>query len=178
MNSRKLKDNVIFRSFLIQKISTTIRFFDRTEFYSLHGDDADFAAKAVFKSTANIKIMAGADDEELRYVVLSKGNFENLVRELLIVKNYRVEVYTSKGGARTNDWSIEYKGSPGNLLQFEELLFSNNEMVNGSALIALLLKNENQQKVRKSVECRIFFNYFFFRILDWPMLKPTREYFL
>ena len=83
-------------------------------------------------------------DEELPYVVLSRVNFENFVRELLLVKSYRVEVFSKSKGA--NEWTVQYKGSPGNLLQFEDLLFSNNDMVQGSALIALQLKNDGKTK--------------------------------
>ncbi|XP_055551024.1 DNA mismatch repair protein spellchecker 1 isoform X2 [Wyeomyia smithii] len=93
--------------------------------------------------------MAPADlEEELPYVVLSKNNFEALLRDLLLVRNYRVEVYTNKGPLKTsNDWILEFKGSPGNLTQFEDVLFSNNDMVAGSALFAVHLKQNGKQKV-------------------------------
>lgn len=89
--------------------------------------------------------MAPGDVEEVDYVSLSKGNFEILLRELLLVKNYRVEVYKTQSG--NSDWSVEYKGSPGNLVQFEDLLFNNTEMVVTSSLIALNMKQIGQQKV-------------------------------
>jgi len=116
----------------------------------MHGDDAELGAKTVFKSTALIKIMEpSGGNESLKYILLSKGNFESLIRDLLLVKNYRVEVYTNKGSQRSqSEWQLEFKGSPGNLLQFEELLFSNNEMVTGSAIIGLQLKIESNQKVK------------------------------
>lgn len=82
----------------------------------------------------------------LDYVSLSKGNFEILIRELLLVKNYRIEVFTRKG--QSNDWCVEFKGSPGNLIQFENLLFNNTEMVVGSSIIAVNMKQSGQQKVR------------------------------
>lgn len=126
-----------------------MRFFDRSDYYSCHGSDAEFVAKCVFKSTNVVKIMAPAgSDQEVPYVVLSKNNFESFVRDLLLVRNYRVEVYTNKGPMKTsNDWVLEFKGSPGNLSQFEDLLFANNDMVAGSALIALHVKPQGKQKM-------------------------------
>ena len=79
----------------MQKPATTVRFFDRSDYYSLHGEDAHLAAKFIFKTTSAIKTMAPSAKEELDYVCLSKGNFEIFLRELLLVKNYRVEVFTN-----------------------------------------------------------------------------------
>lgn len=122
-----------------------MRFFDRNDYYSLHGEDAHLAAKSVYKSTANIKTMAPDGDPGIDYVCLNKGTFEVFLRELLLVKNYRVEVFTKKGTA--NDWTLEFKGSPGNLIQFENLLFNNAEMVVGSSIISVNMKQTGQQKV-------------------------------
>lgn len=143
------KNFIKFFKSLPDKSTTTVRFFDRSNYYSCHGADADFAAKCVFKSTNVVKIMAPSGlNEELPYVVLSKNNFEGFVRDLLLVRNFRVEVYVNKGQIKTsNDWVLEYKGSPGNLTQFEDLLFSNNDMVAGSALLALHLKQSGKQRV-------------------------------
>lgn len=89
--------------------------------------------------------MAPSDILPLDYLCLSKGNFEIFLRELLLVKNYRVEVFVNK--SRANEWAVELRGSPGNLIQFENLLFNNNEMELGTAIIALNIKAEGQQKV-------------------------------
>lgn len=122
-----------------------MRFFDRNDYYSLHGEDAHLAAKIVFKSTASVKRMEPKGETGVDYISLSKGNFEILIRELLLVKNYRIEVYTRKG--QSNDWIVEFKGSPGNLIQFENLLFNNTEMVVGSSIIAVNMKQTGAQKV-------------------------------
>lgn len=111
----------------------------------MHGDDAHLAAKSIFKSETCIKTMAPPNIESLDYLCLSKGNFEIFLRELLLVRSYRVEVFTNK--SRTNDWSIEFKGSPGNLIQFESMLFGGSEMVTGTAIIGLNMKLDGQQKV-------------------------------
>ncbi|KPJ19814.1 DNA mismatch repair protein Msh2 [Papilio machaon] len=64
----------------------------------------------------------GLEPDKLDYLVLSKGNFEILIRKLLLVKRYRVEIYVSEGSTKNNEWRLEYKGSPGNLSQLEEVL--------------------------------------------------------
>lgn len=89
--------------------------------------------------------MAPGDGNELDYISLSKGNFEILLRELLLVKNYRVEVFTNKG--RSNDWVVEFKASPGNLELFENLLFNNAEFAIGTSIVAVNVKQVGQQKV-------------------------------
>lgn len=137
---------MVFFRFIQQKPASTVRLFDRNDYYSLHGEDAYLAAKLIFKSTATVKRMQPPGEiEGVDYISLSKGNFEILLRELLLVKNYRVEVFTKK--AQTNDWIFEFKGSPGNLIQFENLLFNNTEMVVGSSIIAVNMKQSGQQKV-------------------------------
>ncbi|XP_068633954.1 DNA mismatch repair protein Msh2 [Battus philenor] len=64
----------------------------------------------------------GIEPEKLDYLVLSKGNFEILIRKLLLVKRYRVEIYVPEGSSKNSEWRLEYKGSPGNLAQLEEVL--------------------------------------------------------
>ena len=43
-------------------------------------------------------------------VALSKMNFESTVKNLLLVKQYRVEIYQSKGG-KSNAWELVAKVS-------------------------------------------------------------------
>lgn len=107
---------------LPEKGPSTVRFFNRTDYYTLHDDDAKLAADFTSKI---IKYMGEAP--KLSYVCINKHQMETFIRELLLVRQYRVEVYMKVPG-RSNDWQLEYKGSPGNLTQFEQILFENSSI--------------------------------------------------
>ncbi|XP_063906201.1 DNA mismatch repair protein Msh2 [Zophobas morio] len=111
---------VNFFNNLPEKPSSTLRFFNHTDYYTLHGDDATYGSNF---TGSIIKYMG--EDPQLSYVVLRKTQFEKFVRELLLVKQYRVEVYVKAAPNKISEWNLEYKGSPGNLSQFEEVLFEN-----------------------------------------------------
>lgn len=132
-----------------EKPATTVRFFDRTDYYSVHGtDDSDLVSRIFYKSTAHIKIMSPDGSREasdcLPYLTLSKNNFDTVIRELLLVKNYCVEVYTKK--PNSTEWKIAYQGSPGNLMQFEDLLFTNKEVLVGNTIVSLQMRMEGPHK--------------------------------
>ncbi|XP_067621349.1 DNA mismatch repair protein spellchecker 1 isoform X2 [Eurosta solidaginis] len=127
---------------LEEKPPTTVRFFDRTEFYTVHGpDDCELIAKLVYKSTSFVHYLLPDEPDMLSYVTLSKANFNMAVRELLLVRNFRVEVYVRAAGAATSyNWSLEYRGSPGNLIQFEDILFGNKEVLVSNNLLSLQIR--------------------------------------
>ncbi|KAK9875018.1 hypothetical protein WA026_005828 [Henosepilachna vigintioctopunctata] len=124
---------------LPEKSSTTIRFFNRTDFYTVHGNDA-FVVSSINGNT--VKYMG--EEPKLSYVTLSKNQFELVLRELLLVRQYRVEVFLKQTQGKNNDWQVEYKGSPGNLSQFEEILFENADVVYSNCVMGVkIVKNKN-----------------------------------
>lgn len=53
-------------------------------------------------------IMMLLGDKKLAYVILSKMNFESFVKDMLLVRRFRVEVYCGKSKG-SNEWSLMYK---------------------------------------------------------------------
>ncbi|XP_058790262.1 DNA mismatch repair protein Msh2 [Phymastichus coffea] len=137
---------VRFYKSLPEKPSSTIRFFNRLDYYTVHGNDALFAAQEIFKTTSVCKKI-GPQHSKIDSVILNKNHFESFVKDLLLIKQYRVEVYVNQGSSKSHDWVLEYKGSPGNLVQFEDLLFSSAEVAVEAVVMAVKFGAETSSKV-------------------------------
>lgn len=52
------------------------------------------------------------ENDKLESIILNKNNFESFLRDLLLVKSYRVEVYCNKPTAKGSaSWVLEFKVS-------------------------------------------------------------------
>ena len=85
--------------------------------------------------------MIGSASKQLESVVLSRTHFENFGRELLLVRNYCLDIYVSKGGK--SDWAVQYQASPGNLVQVEDLLFGSVDITCSAGMLAIKIGQDN-----------------------------------
>ena len=116
----------------------TLRLFDRSEFYSAHGDDAILIANLVFKTHSALKYLgSGGKDKGLPSITLSVAATKNFLREALTTRQMRVEIYGNAGGKRNNSWTVIKQASPGNLQQMEDMIFVNADIVISPMVMAL-----------------------------------------
>ncbi|KAI4331515.1 hypothetical protein MLD38_029700 [Melastoma candidum] len=122
-----------FRS--LPKDARAVRFFDRRDYYTAHGEMATFVAKTYYHTTTVLRQL-GNGSNALPTVTVSKNMFETVVRDLLLERtDHTLEVYEGSG----SNWRLVKVGSPGNLGSFEEVLFANNEMQESPAVVAIVL---------------------------------------
>ncbi|KAJ3316451.1 MutS-like protein, partial [Blyttiomyces sp. JEL0837] len=147
--STELQFCSFFRS-IETKPDDTVRLFERAggDYYTAHGDDALFVAETVFKTSSVIKYWGGdAKSGGIPYCSISKLNAIALMRDLLLVKQKRVEIWENEG-RKNQSFKCVKKASPGNLHNLEELIFANSNQVS-SAPVILAVKpgTKNEQKV-------------------------------
>lgn len=118
-----------------------VRFFDRKDYYTAHGENASFIAKTYYRTTTALRQLGNATDGILS-VSVNRNMFENIARDVLLHRtDHTVEVYEGSG----SNWRLTKAGTPGNIGSFEDVLFANNEMQDAPVTIALFPSlRENQ----------------------------------
>lgn len=101
---------------LSAKDEDTVRIFDRGDYFTAHGDDAEFIARNQYKTTSVLKTLG----KDLPSVTLSHTVFRGFLREALFRLGKRIEVWESTKGK--NKWELVKQASPGNLQDVEEEL--------------------------------------------------------
>ncbi|KAH9609545.1 hypothetical protein KSS87_001346 [Heliosperma pusillum] len=119
----------------LTKDSRAVRFFDRRDYFTAHGENATFIARTYYHTTTALRQL-GSGSEGLSSVTISKSMFETIARDLLLERtDHTIELYEGSG----SNWRLVKSGSPGNLGSFEDILFANNEMQDSPATVALFL---------------------------------------
>ncbi|GAC75984.1 hypothetical protein PANT_19d00052 [Moesziomyces antarcticus T-34] len=129
----------------------TLRLFDRSDFFSAHGDDAMLVANLVFKTHSALKYLgSGGKDKGLPSITLSVAAAKNFLREALTSRQMRVEIWSNAGGKRNNQWSMVKHASPGNLTQLEDMIFVNADIVSAPIVMALKMTTRDGIKTSRS----------------------------
>ncbi|CAI9113632.1 OLC1v1014269C1 [Oldenlandia corymbosa var. corymbosa] len=116
--------------------SRAIRFFDRRDYYTAHGDNATFIAKTFYRTTTALRQL-GNGSGAISSVSVSRNMFETITRNLLLERtDHTLELYEGSG----SNWRLVKSGTPGNLGCFEDILFANNEMQD-SPVVASVVPN-------------------------------------
>ncbi|KAF7505982.1 MutS-like protein [Endocarpon pusillum] len=125
-----------FRQLPSKDDTTTIRIFERGDWYSAHGADADLIARAVYKTTAVIRYL-GKSDNALPSVTMTTTAFRNFLREALFRLGKRVEIFENNGKGA---WVLGRQASPGNLQSVEDELGTGSADASQAAPIILAVK--------------------------------------
>ncbi|KAI0202135.1 DNA mismatch repair protein msh-2 [Astrocystis sublimbata] len=96
----------------------TIRIFDRGDWYTAHGEDANFIARTVYKTTSVVRQLGRSDATGLASVTMTITVFRQFLREALFKLGKRIEIYGNPG-SRMN-WKVVKQASPGNLQDVED----------------------------------------------------------
>ena len=101
----------------------------------------------LYRTNKVIKYLGSNDPARgLMSCTLSYAVFQNFVRELLLERGYRVQIWTTEGRSG-RQWRPTRQASPGNLQDLEDMLFSNTEMESSPIVLALRLKTTAEEKM-------------------------------
>nr|KMM64509.1 DNA mismatch repair protein MSH2 [Coccidioides posadasii RMSCC 3488] len=142
MSSRpelKVDDEVgfirFFHSLPSKDDSTTVRVFDRGDWYTAHGTDAEYIARTVYKTTSVLRTLGRSDTSGLPSVTMTVTVFRNFLREALFRLSKRIEIWSSQGGMGKGVWKLVKQASPGNLQDVEDELGSGGGMMDTAPII-------------------------------------------
>jgi len=105
------------------KADTTVRIFERNNFYYMFEKDGVLGANYVYGSSTAMKTMGKSSP--VNFCVVNHANFESLLRHVLLVKHLRVEIFKfcSAKGLNPASYQLEVRASPGNVGAVEHLLY-------------------------------------------------------
>ncbi|KAL3479154.1 muts domain V-domain-containing protein [Aspergillus californicus] len=127
-----------------------IRIFDRGDWYSAHGAEAEFIARTVYKTTSVLRNLGRSETGGLPSVTMSVTVFRNFLREALFRLNKRVEIWGSQGSGK-GSWKKIKSASPGNLQDVEEELGAMGSEMGATAPIIMSVKISSRAGEGRSV---------------------------
>lgn len=117
----------------LPKDPRAIRFFDRKDYYTAHGENATFIAKAYYHTMTALRQL-GSNSDRISSVSVSRAMFETIARNLLLERtDHTLELYEGSGSS----WRLTKSGTPGNIGSFEDILFASNDMQDSPVTVAL-----------------------------------------
>ncbi|XP_047045052.1 DNA mismatch repair protein MSH2 [Lolium rigidum] len=117
----------------LPKDPRAIRLFDRRDYYTAHGENATFIAKAYYHTMTALRQL-GSSSDGISSVSVSRAMFETIARNLLLERtDHTLELYEGSGSS----WRLAKSGTPGNIGSFEDILFANNDMQDSPVTVAL-----------------------------------------
>ncbi|CDW56800.1 DNA mismatch repair protein Msh2 [Trichuris trichiura] len=122
------------------------------DFYVCVEQNALYIAKEVLKSVSFLKKVE-CEGDTLFYVTLNKLQFEHVVKELLLVHQYRVELFRLSN--ETQSWELCCKATPGNVSEFESILgnYSEIEDVNRVVAFKIFVNVGSVSQIKVSLAC-------------------------
>lgn len=104
-----------FHQLEADKPEGTIRIFDRGDWLSAHGDDADFIARVQYRTTSVLKTLG--KNPGLPSVTMTITVYRTFLREAIFRLGKRIEVLQTSGRGQ---WQVTKQASPGNLQDIED----------------------------------------------------------
>ncbi|KAG1902378.1 DNA mismatch repair protein [Suillus fuscotomentosus] len=138
----------------------TIRLFDRTDYYSVHGQDAHYVATHVFRTNSVLKYLGtGGKAGGLPSVTLSHTLAHSFLRDALTSKQLRVEIWVPAPGQgrKASKFILEKEASPGNLQAVEDLLFVSSDVTSAPIVLAVKVSSSSVMNKAKTKSIGIAF---------------------
>ncbi|KDQ06534.1 hypothetical protein BOTBODRAFT_140987 [Botryobasidium botryosum FD-172 SS1] len=129
------------------KKDDTIRLFERQDYFSVHGADAQYIATHVYQTNSVIKYL-GKKSDGLPSVTLSLAVAKTFLREALTTKQLKIEIWSSEGnsGKKATKFTLSKQASPGNLQDVEDLLFVNSDLLSAPIVMAVKVQSRENAK--------------------------------
>ena len=106
-----------------EKSSSTVRIFEKNDYFYFFHADAELAAKFIYGSKTALKTMG--KKTPVNFCVMKYANFESCLRHIVLVRHFRVEIFkfvAGRGGSAPS-YSLEVRASPGNIATIEHILY-------------------------------------------------------